>query len=225
MPRFLLLCFLLFTAGTLAAQLTADRQVIIVENVLPTDFEKVGKANVVNTGPDTVTIRWVREVVFLTPEWATAICDRNFCWDPLVDSMEVVLGPGDTTNMDVHAYPMNAEGEGEVIVTVTDLSDPANRLELEYYFNRPPSGLTGLVLAPVRVFPNPASGYFLFEAPEGYRNGRLLLFTADGRLLRYWQQQERSHRYDLSGLQGGSCLLIFENTDRQIVGRQWLIIR
>ncbi len=215
----LLLFLLLAAAGALPAQLTFTPDTIRVDDVHPGDFEQVGYATVYNAGADTVTIRWIREIVQLTEGWQTAVCDRNFCHDPVVESEEVVVPAGDSTNMDVHVYPQGVKGTAAVRVSVVDLENPEDTLRAVYLFsgalvdvNEVPSIIVGL-------FPNPATEWFTVEAHPAA--ARIEVLTLEGKQVAAWPYAV-GEAYPLVGLPAATYLVQVRDREGRPVGRQLL---
>ena len=69
------------------------------------DLDVAGKASLKNNSKDTLIVKWSRKIENITQGWSSAVCDKNFCYIPTIDTMKLVLAPGEISNMDIHVYP------------------------------------------------------------------------------------------------------------------------
>lgn len=187
MQRYLFpLLFLLCVLPAARGQLVYTPQTIVVDNVKPGDFEGIGRAMLYNTGNDTVTVRWTREIVFLSPGWNTAGCDRNFCYEPTISSATVLLPRRDSTILNVYVYPNGRAGEAEIRMKVVPINRSGtaigDTLRATYYFNRSVSGTRELALPALPIAPNPVGEEVQINPPADAQT--LLIYGANGQLLR-----------------------------------------
>lgn len=182
---YLLLGMLLFLPAA-RAQLVYTPKTIVVEEVKPTDFEGIGKAKIYNNGNDTVTVRWTRDIVFLTPGWNAAGCDRNFCYEPTINSATVLIPSRDSTILNVYVYPNGRPGEAEIRMKVVPINRngaaQGDTLRATYYFNRSVSATPAPALAPLHIAPNPVLEQLRISPVEGAQS--LLIFGSGGQLIR-----------------------------------------
>lgn len=86
-----------------------------------------------NTAAD-ITLRWVRIVENIPAGWQTAVCDKNQCYLPNVDSMDFVLPASNNAKLYVQMYINNIIGSGTVQLLVYDVTGPrSNGITINYY--------------------------------------------------------------------------------------------
>jgi len=111
-------------AGSAQAQIVLTTSDTIRASGNPSQFEIVGYGGVVNQGPSSVSLRWLRVGSQLPSSWTHTICDLNSCYPPFVDSADFTLSPRDTSNLDGHFYPNGQAGAGYQRIRISTL--PAN---------------------------------------------------------------------------------------------------
>ncbi|NNE28917.1 MAG: T9SS type A sorting domain-containing protein, partial [Saprospiraceae bacterium] len=150
-------------------------------------------ATLTYNGTEAATFRWVLTVDTMPDQWAAAVCDVNFCYNPGTTFATFELNPGESSIMDVHAYPSGdltmlegaVPGVGTYSVKITEEGNPDNTVtgsyEITIVGNPIPSSLNELEVAQLKVFPNPASDYFRLDGPEGVES--ITLYNLLGREL------------------------------------------
>lgn len=161
-----ILLSIIFILGVLqiSAQVTLSlNPTMVFTDVDPTEFETVAHSYITNTGTDTLTIRWIRQVESISMGWQSAICDINACYsvetDSTPDEFLLTLAPGDSSMLDVHIRPGGLEGTASIKVRVEDVSNSENAVTGEYLFNMVSPTLQ-LKRESLKIFPNPAIDYF-----------------------------------------------------------------
>lgn len=162
----LLLFFALSANAQVTLTLSPD---MVTTDVDPMQFETVAHSILTNTSDSTKTFRWYRTEEVISMGWASAICDKNACYATTVDSttsdFDLILGPGDSTNIDVHIRPGGIEGNAKIKVTIVEVGNPENKIEGTYSFNQT-SPTFDFVSENLRLYPNPASAYFQISHSE-----------------------------------------------------------
>ena len=80
--------------------------------------------NLKNNSKDTLIVKWSRKIENITQGWSSAVCDKNFCYIPTIDTMKLVLAPGEISNMDIHVYPMGISGSAKVTLRFSSTQIP-----------------------------------------------------------------------------------------------------
>ncbi|MCB0686969.1 MAG: T9SS type A sorting domain-containing protein, partial [Saprospiraceae bacterium] len=136
---------------------------MIFTDVDPAQFETVAHSYISNNGEDTIIVRWVRQVEYISLGWQSAICDINACYSVETDTTPqeflLTLAPGDSSMLDVHIRPGGLEGNANIKVKVEEVSNPENTVTGEYLFNMLSPSLD-IKREELKIYPNPALDYF-----------------------------------------------------------------
>lgn len=207
-----LLLLLLFLSFTISAQVTLkittpDSSV----EVLATDDDVTAKGTIKNESADTVTLIWKRDSIKIPEGWETAVCDKNLCYVPAIEEMELVLAGGEESNFDVHVYPnMSSEGSAFVEVSVTDVNNPNNTVTGIYTFISKTTSTFSIKQPEIKIFPNPTINYISLSDTKFVE--RLIIYNIVGRQVKMFDSNF-SNYYDVSNLPTGMYLvrLVGEN--------------
>lgn len=137
--------------------------------------EPIAHSSVINTSDQTISLRWEIEVIggsSCPAEWEYRVCDNTQCYPTFVSSnvnpgaqpnIPVVLQPGDTTLLDVHALPRMVAGCCTARIHFSDVSDPNNEVEITSVdYKICVDALTSVSekqRTTLKVFPNPTADY------------------------------------------------------------------
>ncbi|MEO1517188.1 MAG: T9SS type A sorting domain-containing protein [Bacteroidota bacterium] len=206
MKKLVLLLVAVMAVGFCRAQISFTADTVSTSVDIDKD-DVVGYGFVNNLAPQVKNYGWKATEMELSQGWAWAICDKNTCYAPGVDSMTFTLGPAESGRMDVHLYPDGVAGSNAAIkMTVSDLQNPSNKAEAFYFFSTLLVNNKEVELASLRVFPNPTQGSIRIDGLDGKWEARYSLYTLDGKLL-----QENSFRemtfVNTDGLSTGLYLL------------------
>ena len=145
--------------------LTPDQNEMVVDLE---EFETVSKSFLINQTSEEREFRWIKTVNSAPDGWRVAICDLNACYTDVVDSMQLTLGPGDTSNIDVHVQPFEVEGQASVTVYIFDVANPAINATAEYTFNtESTTSVENLEHRNLIIYPNPVQDYFQLSHYDG----------------------------------------------------------
>ena len=218
MKQLLLLICLCTTFWASAQQLTLEPTEVVVMGVDAGDFEGVAHSTVTNVLPQLKTYRWVRTTIDATEGWANAVCDKNQCYLPTVDSMDFELAPSESGLIDVHAYPNGVAGSTVVEVSVFDpLSPVSSAVTGLYYFNTMPVSTDEQTIQQLRVYPNPTTGIFTLDNREVA--GDIIVYSLTGQPLRRFVAAD-SPTYDIRDLpQGAYILRLVDDAGRTLINR------
>jgi len=178
-----------------------------------TKFETVAHAFLTNNSDKVLSVRWRRSIKSSTVGWENAICDFNACYATTVDSAEVLLAPGDSSNLDVHIRPNGIEGSAHIELVAFDINDPANLAEGSYFFNQTLS-ISGIETESIKIFPNPAYDYFQITSYEKVE--QVMVYSLLGRHLRTFMAYQ-NEKFDISDLQRGMYLIRMIDRKKDVI--------
>jgi hypothetical protein len=219
MKKYLLSTFaIIFFSLSVSAQVTLTLSPDnVVTDVDPMQFETVAHSILTNTSDSTKTFRWYRTEETITMGWASAICDKNACYATTVDStttdFDLILGPGDSTNLDVHIRPGGIEGNAKVKVTIVEVGNPENTIEGIYTFNQTSSSFD-VVSENLRIYPNPASSYFQLSNADNIAS--VSIYSLVGRHLKKYHAFP-GEKFYIGDLDRGMYLVRMENKQNEVI--------
>lgn len=78
---------------------------------------------VTNTGavPDTVMVNMVKNI---PADWVASLCEETLCYPPFLLDIELILGPGETTELIIDITAVNNLGKGWTDITLTSKNNP-----------------------------------------------------------------------------------------------------
>ncbi|MBX2816469.1 MAG: T9SS type A sorting domain-containing protein [Saprospiraceae bacterium] len=204
-----------FTAlqGQVTLSLSPEKVEVDVDEAM---FETVAHSWLINTSEDTKTFRWIRSTESASDGWASAICDFNACYSTSVDSSitDVELGPGDSTNLDVHIRPMGIEGKAHIRLLIFEVGNPENRIEGNYLFNQTLSNADQAPQVNLKVYPNPAVDYFQLSDYQDI--SKVVLYTMAGREIKSFKVYP-NEKFDVSHLHRGMYLVRLINRRNEVL--------
>jgi len=211
MIKNLLLIIAVFSCVTLFSQVTIEADSITVENSGDAgDFEIVGYVKLTNNSAETKSFTWLRDEAGFVDGWRSSVCDKNQCYAQGVSTQTFDLAPGETGGMDLHMNPKNKAGEGFATISVTDDSDPDNKVLLTYnYVVSGSSRVIDFKLDYVKVFPNPATDFFtLSDVPTGLET--ISIYNILGKQVKTFNAVSNAN-YNVSDLAKGMYLVNLTN--------------
>ncbi len=181
--------------------------------VLPTDLDIAAKATLKNSGEDSITVLWKRKILSLSAGWQTAVCDRNQCYTASLDSMELKLAAGESSNMDIHIYPNGVAGEAKIELTITDIANDSNKVVGTYLFNQT-APVKELLAEDIKLYPNPTTDYFKIESRELVV--KLEIYNLIGNRMKTTYVY-KNKRYEVGDLPNGMYWVRLLDTNNKIV--------
>lgn len=214
------LYFTLFFAFCLAQWSAAQVQSAYDVHPNPSDtittmdtYDSPAEGEISNVSNGTITVKWERNIIFLTPGMETAVCDPVTCWFPHINTKTFDLEQDSSGQMTVHFYnPLEQAGSGIVHLKLTNMNNAADTLTAVYTW----STLTGtgdLPEATVKLFPNPTADFFTLENAEDV--GSMRLFTLDGREVARFNASP-DNTYSIAHHPAGNYVLSFEDKNGQL---------
>jgi hypothetical protein len=169
-----------------------------------------------NNAATTKIFRWERIIRSATAGWDIAICDKNLCYLPSINTRDLTLTGGEEARMDVHIYPNRNVGAAVVEVKVTEVGNNANTVTSVYYFNTP-VGTKDLVnkAANVRIYPNPVIDYFSIIDDNNVVE-TVAIYNMIGRQVRTFKASEEA-KYNIGDLPDGMYLIRFYSANGVMV--------
>ena len=207
MKKYLLLLLTAFIATSTWAQvLTLDPETSVIMNILATDTDVPAHSTLKNISDTERTIVWEKNVIEKTEEWGIAICDKNNCYFPSVDSKSVILASGNESNIDVHAYPNGVDGYAVVEVKMYDSADTTAQITGYYYFNYNPNSNEEVITGKkITLFPNPTRSSFSLKEQNEATSQVVVINLLGQELKRFDAIRESS--FDISTLPKGNYLI------------------
>ncbi len=201
--------------GNLVAQdiLTLSPNPISIA-VKTSDLDIAAKATLKNNSKDTLIVKWTRKIESITQGWSSAVCDKNFCYVPTVDTMKLLMAPGESSNMDVHIYPMGITGSAKVSLKIEALGKVGNIVTGTYLFNQSTPLKSNVEKESVQLYPNPAQDYFMVTSPVVLGKIELYNITGDKAKVYY---AYKNKRYYIDDIPSGIYLARMINLQEEIV--------
>ncbi len=206
---------LLILPYALMGQLSITPNPAIVENVDITKSEVIASGTIKNDFDVSKDLIWTRNIIMISDNWTTAVCDKNTCYLVTTETAEFNLAAGEENTMNVYIYPENNEGMAIVEVTVTDKNDENISVKGTYYFNASPTSTEEVEGVKVDVFPNPTTDRIRINSIPGLQ--RVQVFSMTGQNV-YQNQLASGEWLDLQHLPKGTYLLRLMGEHRQTLG-------
>ena len=178
------------------------------------DLDVAGKASLKNNSKDTLIVKWSRKIENITQGWSSAVCDKNFCYIPTIDTMKLVLAPGEISNMDIHVYPMGISGSAKVTLRIEQVGSPDNFVSGAYFFNQTTPLKSDVEKDAIQLYPNPAQEYFMVTSPVVL--GRIELYNITGDKAKVYYAY-KNKRYYIDDVPSGIYMVRLLNLQQEIV--------
>lgn len=191
--------------------------------------EPIAHSYVVNTSNQTIKLRW--EIKLVGPncpaEWKYKVCDKNQCYSSNVTTnvnfggqpnVPVVLAPGDTSIIDVHVNPTGVAGCCEVEISLSDVTDINNPVDIESpeydICITALSAVTAAEKSRLRVYPNPTTDFITLTKNDFVKE--LWVTNILGRRVKTFTTSLNG-KYDMSQLPDGIYLVSMVDASNKIV--------
>ena len=193
----------------------------------------------INNSNQDVSIKWEKVPINCEQAHEVAVCDNNQCYSTDVTSninpmgpgpnVPVLLGPGDTSIIDVHMYPRTKEGCCEVQVHVSLELLPGNILATgQFYFDINsdvscgfPVSVIEINPAPFSIAPNPVQDVFSISGIDA-EVAQVNVFNTLGSVVLSMQAND-TETYNVSALPAGMYVVGLHDAEGTMVGRQKLV--
>ncbi len=155
----------------------------------------------------------------------TQICDINLCYIPSVSTRTFVLEPNATGNIIMHFLNYDSiEGAAGVIrLKMTNEAVPADSATVTFLFTSALSSTDNpLPMANVKVFPNPATDYFMLENADAVQ--RIRLYSLDSREIARFTATPGA-RYSVAEQAAGAYIIVLEDQEGRVFQAAELVKR
>jgi len=197
-------------AGQATLSLSPNPSSVTVKS---TDLSVAAKASLTNNSKDTLILKWTRKIETLAQGWSSAVCDKNFCYIPTVDTMRLIMAPGEVSNMDIYVYPMGVTGSAKISLKVEQVGNPENTVSGSYLFNLSTPTRSDEE-ASIVIYPNPALEFFIVNSPIVLGKIELYNITGDKAKIFY---AYKNKRYYIDDIPSGIYLVRLLNLQEEIV--------
>jgi len=199
--KYIFTLFCCYLCLTISAQVDVE--------ITPSSATKKGNASdveikitgmVTNLANKAVTYKWTKSSISQPGGWLTAVCDKNRCYEPDVNSAEFLLGPNQSGLLETYAYPENIEGTAQVKVVVEEVGNPSNTTEAVFTFTTLTVN-TKEPLDDVLIAPNPTTD--LIRISGITQNIEVKVYNYMGQLWQQYRAASTNLEVDMSSLPTG----------------------
>ncbi len=164
----------------------------------------IAKASIKNDSDTDRIIKWKRNIIEVTETWDISICDKTTCYQPDIEEQEFDLAAGETSNLDVYAFPNMTEGAAIVEVTAFDAADESISVTGKYFFNADPTSTFSFKKPDVKIYPNPTAHYIALSHTEYVK--QIIIYNIVGRPVKVFDA-DYGNRYNVADLPTGMYLV------------------
>jgi len=216
---FFSLIVLCFTQSSIA-QISVETDTIFTAVIEEPDI--VGHNAFTNQVPQLKTFRWIRKVIDIAPGWSSAICDKNLCYVPSIDTAEVELGPGASSIIDLHLYTNSIyEGYAFIEVKIEDITNTDNNAYMYFIYDSSITPVNEQDIVKFDIYPNPSTGLFYIEDANQPISG-IAIFDMNGKQL-LQKSIATNNPIELSYLKSGNYFIQLSNHDQEILGTKMIM--
>lgn len=169
-----------------------------------------------NLTDDTISIRWRRFEIDLTPDCQTQVCDPNQCYLPTVNSKTFVLEPDSTANMVVDL--LNETGiAASVIVRLqfTNIAQPSDTASAYYFLSIGTSGSEEQATSlRILLSPNPVRESFTLAHADAVQTVRM--YNQEGRQVAEFTATP-GQRYSMMGQPAGTYFVALADKNGKVM--------
>jgi hypothetical protein len=178
----------------------------IVQPINLEEFENVGYAKLKNTTNQTLTVVWRREILRANSNWEISICDKNNCYLPFIETRELILAPGEESNLDVHVRHNGHKDNGEVKMVAYDKSNSSETVSATFIFTAGGSSSTQKVAFgdQLKIWPNPAQQFFTVN--DSKILSKIEVLNLLGNVVKVYDTRSTT-QFDISDLTSGIYLI------------------
>lgn len=208
---------LLFMAASASAQnsafsLSLNPNYTTVQDTV-TIYES--KIKVTNLTAAPLTLSWTRVIIETPPGVSTQVCDKLNCYFPSVSTGSYTMTPSDVDTFKIQYNNFSqATGNAFVNLIIKSEANPSDVQTAEFrHVILSSSSTNDLPAAQVRLYPNPATDYFVLE--NNVDVAALRIFDLNGRQVARYEAQGIS-RYDLRGMEAGIYIIALEDVQGRV---------
>lgn len=189
------------------------------------EYDTKASIIVYNKTDSAQSIQWIRTEIELTDSCQTQVSDPNSIYIPIVSTRSFDISANDSGIISLHLLnpKMVPDAKALVFFKLFNINNPSDSVVVVYLFTPETSGIKDHArTTAVKLFPNPASNYFVLENTGAIQNIRL--FSLDGREAAKFKVVQ-NQIYSLNGLLSGSYILILEDKNGKLHQPLPVIIR
>ncbi len=177
----------------------------IIQPINLEEFENVGYAKLRNTTNQTMTVIWRREVIRSNNNWEISICDKNNCYLPFIETRELILGPGEESNLDVHIRHNGHKDNGEVKMIAYDKSNSSESVSANFIFTTGSTSTQKVAFGDqLKIWPNPANQFFTVN--DSKILSKIEVLNLLGSVVKVYDTRSNT-QFDISDLSSGIYLV------------------
>lgn len=220
--KYFLLTLLLTYSFVLCAQSIIINPSPASGSGLPTDLFIKIESMVTNNTNAMMDVRWERYNVQLPTAWDNAVCDKNGCYAPSVDTETFSINPGEMSILSIWFVPSSTAGTGTVDLRVYNVADSASTvITTSFTATAQLTDSEDLTIEDYSVFPNPASDFI--QLPDYAQIAAVRLYDVIGREMMFQAVTEQKNQLDVSSLNNGAYLIQFLDKDQRILNTSRII--
>jgi len=203
-------CFYLAFTGLTSAQATfsmvSNPAVVPSESAVQDIPAEMTITNLENVAK---TIRWTRNVVSLTGDCQTQVCDPTLCWLPTVSTKTFQLAPNQVSMFIIHLNnPLQVQCCAIVDLHLANVDAPTDSLTARFVYDCATGTKELIQVSDIVLFPNPTATDFTLTNAE--KATALRIYAADGREVAYFQATP-DHHYRLPEQPNGVYYIVLED--------------
>lgn len=181
------------------------------------------KGVLTNHSNSDIEFTWIREQVYVSENWQTAICDKNRCYLTHINNQTFTLNAGDTGVLDVHLYPFQQEGDSawvNVKLISSASTGDTTVIPYKFYQENTTSSSRDHSLTEAILYPNPASTYFRVASESVISS--VEVFDILGKRVKSVNPNSQSAFVDVIDLVKGIYIVRVKDSDGRIIKTQRL---
>ncbi len=186
----------------------------------PTVFELIAHGFVKNTSATKKRYVWRATRKNFPTKWTAGICDKNQCYDVVVDRAEFELNAGDSSNIDVHLYPKNISGRATTEIEVFEKGDSANGKKQDFEFNAWVLGVEDVKQNNIKIYPNPVTTHLNISL-ETTKPVKVEVYNVLGQLKKTHIHTGATSAINVNDLAVGIYFLRYTTEEGRVISKQF----
>ncbi len=183
---------------------------------LPSDLFVKIESFVTNNTNSVMDVRWERINVQIPAVWDNAVCDKNGCYAPTVDSETFSINPGEMSILSIWFVPSSTAGTGTVDLRIYNVADSTNSVITNSYTAMVQlTDSEDITKESFSIFPNPVTNFIQLPSNASVSTARL--YDLLGREMINQAITEEKSQLDVSQLEKGSYLIQLLDKDLKVL--------
>ena len=226
MKNTLLLLSMMLTMGMMYAQsYTVEMEEMTITSTPDDNTFFYNDIEVYNATNEVLTVNWERSIISMTDGWETSVCDKFVCHPPAVGNDDLWFPAAGWNMVNIHFYPNNIEGSGQVDIRLFDAADPTDERVLHFYGTTNSTGVDEVFDAQFTLFPSPVSQTLQVTTTQTIvKNTHYELYDLSGKMLQFdaIEAGSSSFKMNVSDFPQGVYFLKIERADGATIMRKFL---